>query len=60
MLKYEDMHKFFTSNTFFFLVLFSFKKNEMEEKDIKEDQKDLSNIIFNQCKLCKLKGKIFR
>ena len=32
----------------------------MEENDIKEDQKDLLNIIFNRCKLHKLKGKIFR
>ena len=32
----------------------------MEEKNIKEDQKDLLNIIFNQCKLHKLKGKILR
>ena len=32
----------------------------MEEKNIKEDQKDLLNIIFNRCKLHKLKGKIFR
>ena len=32
----------------------------MEENDIKEDQKDLLNIIFNQYKLHKLKGKILR
>ena len=30
------------------------------EKDIKEDQKYLLNIIFNRCKLHKLKGKILR
>ena len=32
----------------------------MEEKNIKEDQKDLLNIIFNRCKLHKLKEKILR
>ena len=64
MLKFEDICINFLPITppFFslFFFFFSFKKNEMEEKDIKEDQKDLLNIIFNQCKLHKLKGKILK
>ena len=61
MLKFEDMHKFFTNNTFFiFFKLDFFSLKKMEEKDIKEDQKDLLNIIFNQSKLHKLKEKILK
>ena len=53
------MHKFFTNNTFFiFFKLDFFSLKKMEEKDIKEEQKDLLDIVFNQCKLHKLKGKI--
>ena len=55
------MHKFFTNNTFFiFFKLDFFSLKKMEEKDIKEEQKDLLDIVFNQCKLHKLKGKILR
>ena len=42
------MHKFFTNNTFFiFFKLDFFSLKKMEEKDIKEEQKDLLDIVFN-------------
>ena len=64
MLKFEDICINFLPITppsfFFFSFFFLVKKNDMEEKDIKEDQKDLLNIIFNQSKLHKLKEKILK